>query len=69
MARQPTSVKKYVVRLNGEERAQLEGLIGKGKGPAKPALRYRKPYSALQAAGLFAAGAACYMAAVRRQLP
>jgi len=31
MARQPTSVKKYVVRLNGEERAQLEGLIGKGK--------------------------------------
>jgi len=26
------SVKKYVVRLSGEERRQLEKLIGKGKG-------------------------------------
>jgi hypothetical protein len=41
MARQPTSVKKYVVRLSGEERAQLEGLIGKGKGPAKRLLKAR----------------------------
>jgi len=41
MARQPTSVKKYVVRLSGEERAQLAGLIGKGKGPAKRLLKAR----------------------------
>jgi hypothetical protein len=41
MARQPTSVKKYVVRLSGEERAQLEGLIGKGKGPAQRLLKAR----------------------------
>jgi hypothetical protein len=41
MARQPTSVKKYVVRLSGEERARLEGLIGKGKGPAKRLLKAR----------------------------
>jgi DDE superfamily endonuclease/Homeodomain-like domain len=41
MVRQPTSVKKYVVRLSGEERAQLEGLIGKGKGPAKRLLKAR----------------------------
>jgi hypothetical protein len=40
-----TSVKKYV-RLNGEERAQLEGLIGKGKGPAK---RLRKARILLKA--------------------
>ena len=41
MARQPTSVKKYVVRLSGEERAQLEGLINKGKGPAQRLLKAR----------------------------
>ena len=41
MARQPTSVKKYIVRLSGEERAQLEGLIGKGKGPAQRLLKAR----------------------------
>jgi len=41
MARQPTSVKKYVVRLSGEERAQLEELIGKGKGPAQRLLKAR----------------------------
>jgi hypothetical protein len=39
--RQPTSVKKYVVRLSGEERAQLEGLINKGKGPAQRLLKAR----------------------------
>jgi len=41
MARQPTSVKKYVVRLSGEERAQLEELISKGKGPAQRLLKAR----------------------------
>jgi hypothetical protein len=41
MARQPTSVKKYIVRLSGEERARLAGLIGKGKGPAKRLLKAR----------------------------
>ena len=41
MARQPTSVKKYIVRLSGAERAQLEGLIGKGKGPAQRLLKAR----------------------------
>ena len=35
MAVKEISVKKYVVRLSGEERAQLEGLINKGKGPAQ----------------------------------
>jgi len=34
MAQQPTSVKKYVVQLSGEERARLEGLIGKGNTAA-----------------------------------
>ena len=35
MARKETSVKKYVVRLNTEERGQLEDMIGKGKRSAQ----------------------------------
>src|SRR4029077_20350946 len=35
------SVKKYIVRLNGEERQQLEALIRKGKGPAQRLLKAR----------------------------
>ena len=41
MAGKEISVKKYVVRLSGEEREQLEGLIRKGKGPARRLLRAR----------------------------
>jgi Homeodomain-like domain len=41
MARQPTSVKKYIVRLTAEEREQLQALIGKGKSPAKRLLKAR----------------------------
>jgi hypothetical protein len=33
MATKEISVKKYVVRLSGEEREQLEALIRKGKRP------------------------------------
>jgi len=35
------AAKKYVVRLSGEERAQLEVLIGKGKSPAQRLLKAR----------------------------
>ena len=35
MATKELSVKKYVVRLSGEEREQLEALIRKGKSPAQ----------------------------------
>jgi len=35
VARKETSVKKYVVRLNTEERGQLEDMIGKGKRSAQ----------------------------------
>ena len=41
MATTEDSVKKYVVRLNGEEREQLEMLIRKGKGPAQRLLKAR----------------------------
>ena len=34
MARREKVVKRYVVRLSAEERAQLEALIRKGKSPA-----------------------------------
>ena len=34
MAAKEISVKKYVVRLTGEERERLETLIRKGKSPA-----------------------------------
>ena len=35
MAAKKISVKKYVVRLSGEERERLEMLIRKGKSPAR----------------------------------
>jgi hypothetical protein len=41
MAGKEISVKKYVVRLGGEERQQLEALIRKGKGPARRLLKAR----------------------------
>jgi len=41
MAGKEISVKKYVVRLSGEEREQLEMLIRKGKGPAQRLLKAR----------------------------
>ena len=41
MATTEDSVKKYVVRLSGEEREQLETLIRKGKGPAQRLLKSR----------------------------
>jgi hypothetical protein len=41
MATKDISVKKYVVRLSGEERAQLETLLRKGKSPARRLLKAR----------------------------
>ena len=41
MAAKEISVKKYVVRLSGEERAQLEGLLRRGKSPARRLLKAR----------------------------
>ena len=41
MASKEILVKKYVVRLSGEERVQLESLIRKGKGPAARMLKAR----------------------------
>ena len=41
MARKEIAVKKYVVRLNPDEREQLEALIRKGKSPAKRLLKAR----------------------------
>ena len=41
MAAKEILVKKYVVRLSGEEREQLEALIGKGKSPAGRLLKAR----------------------------
>ena len=41
MAAKEVSVKKYVVRLSGEEREQLETLIRKGKSPARRLLKAR----------------------------
>jgi hypothetical protein len=39
MAAKEISVKKYVVRLSGEERERLEMLIRKGKSPARRVLK------------------------------
>jgi hypothetical protein len=36
IAAKEISVKKYVVRLSGEERERLETLIRKGKSPGAP---------------------------------
>ena len=41
MATHEKGVKRYVVRLSAEERAQLEGLIWKGKSPAQRLLKAR----------------------------
>jgi len=41
MASKAVLVKKYVVRLSAEERAGLEGLIRKGKSPARRVLKAR----------------------------
>jgi transposase len=41
MAAKEISVKKYVVRLSGKEREQLEALIRKGKSPAQRLLKAR----------------------------
>jgi hypothetical protein len=41
MAVKEISVKKYVVRLSGEERDQLDRLIRKGKSPAQRLLKAR----------------------------
>ena len=41
MAAKEISVKKYVVRLSGDEREQLEVLIRKGKSPAQRLLKAR----------------------------
>jgi Homeodomain-like domain len=41
MARREPSVKRYIVRLSGAEREQLEALIRKGKSPAQRLLKAR----------------------------
>lgn len=41
MAGREIAVKRYVVRLSAEERERLEGLICKGKGPARRLLKAR----------------------------
>ena len=41
MVAKQISVKKYVVRLNADERGQLEALIGKGKSAAQRLLKAR----------------------------
>ncbi len=41
MAGKDIAVKRYVVRLSADEREQLEGLIRKGKSPAKRQLKAR----------------------------
>src|SRR5258707_13199381 len=41
MAAKEIAVKKYVVRLSGEERDRLEALIRKGKSPAQRLLKAR----------------------------
>jgi transposase len=41
MAAKENSAKRYVVKLSGEERAQLEALLGRGKSPARRLLKAR----------------------------
>jgi hypothetical protein len=41
MAAKQVSVKRYVVKLSGEERAQLDALLRKGKSPAQRLLKAR----------------------------
>src|SRR5207302_918395 len=51
MAAKEISVKKYVVRLSGEERERLEMLIRKGKSPARRVLKARILLKAVSEAG------------------
>ncbi len=57
MARKEISVKRYVVKLQGEERKQLEALIGKGKSPAQRLLKARILLKADVSEALVKAGA------------
>ena len=41
MAAQEISIKRYVVKLSGAEREQLEGLICKGRSPVQRLLKAR----------------------------
>lgn len=41
MAGEEAAVKRYIVRLSGEERERLEALISKGKSPARRLLKAR----------------------------
>lgn len=41
MAAKENSVKRYVVKLSGEERAQLEALLRRGKSPTRRLLKAR----------------------------
>ena len=41
MAAKEISVKKYVVRLSGEERERLEVMLRKGKSPARQLVKAR----------------------------
>ncbi len=41
MTAQQAAVKKYIVKLSGEERERLNGLIQKGKSPARQVLKAR----------------------------
>ncbi len=41
MAGREIAVKRYVVRLSGEERERLEALVGRGKSPARRILKAR----------------------------
>ncbi len=41
MTAQQPAVKKYIVKLSGEERERLNGLIQKGKSPARQVLKAR----------------------------
>ena len=41
MSAKEISVKRYVVRLSGEEREQLEALLGKGRSAAQRLLKAR----------------------------
>ena len=43
--------KKFVVKLSGEERAQLTGLVSKGRAAAKTVLKARILLKADQGAG------------------
>src|SRR3979490_1372392 len=62
MAAKEISVKKYVVRLSGEEREQLGALLRKGKSPAQRLLKAR----VLLKADVSEAGGGCGDSRIRR---